>query len=596
MSLKGLLKHTIMSKIFSQIFLLAFMSVSLSAVAESKVYIGLCDGEVASISNIGVNSAGTNIEAASILPAEMLKDFEDLKALGVNVGLTSRLNIAEIKVWVRETLDGPDLFEASLTKSEGIKTGWNNVMGEATPLPQGKDLYVGYTLIVSGASYPVSVVGEARAGTSWVNTDGEWRDLSDNGCGVLSVELIATASNLIPFDLVLKQASMPEGVKIGSSVPLELKIYNAGAEPVSGYQIECETDGYEPVVYDINRVVKPNEYADVVLDFVSPVQQKTGEVRMSVRISGINDGEDANMANNETQIVYSVNRFDFVKRVLIEEFSTERCTYCPRVAATLHDILAEPEFDGKAVAAVHHAGFGVDWLTISASNSYLWFYNGGTGNTFAPAFMYDRFAFDNETPVSNGTDVYGSIKEKVAERLRKTPMTALEASAEFNPSTSQLTVKVEGERLRDYDGDRITIFVVENNIEAKSQAGVSGDFVHQHVLREVNEIWGDEINWDSENSFVYETALYINPSWNTENIEVYAFTSKYNSTNYKDCTIDNVVTAAVNWNEAGLKDVEADDIFATPEYYTITGIKVKNPSNGIYIVKRGNHLTKEYIR
>jgi hypothetical protein len=30
-------------------------------------------------------------------------------------------------------------------------------------------------------------------------------------------------------------------------------------------------------------------------------------------------------------------------------------------------------------------------------------------------------------------------------------------------------------------------------------------------------------------------------------------------------------------------------------YYNLQGVQVKNPANGIYIVKRGNNVTKEYI-
>lgn len=35
---------------------------------------------------------------------------------------------------------------------------------------------------------------------------------------------------------------------------------------------------------------------------------------------------------------------------------------------------------------------------------------------------------------------------------------------------------------------------------------------------------------------------------------------------------------------------------ATPEYYNLQGVRVMNPSNGIYIVRRGNKVTKEVVR
>ena len=39
-----------------------------------------------------------------------------------------------------------------------------------------------------------------------------------------------------------------------------------------------------------------------------------------------------------------------------------------------------------------------------------------------------------------------------------------------------------------------------------------------------------------------------------------------------------------------------EDADVAPVYYNLQGVQVTNPENGIYIVKRGNKITKEYIR
>lgn len=46
---------------------------------------------------------------------------------------------------------------------------------------------------------------------------------------------------------------------------------------------------------------------------------------------------------------------------------------------------------------------------------------------------------------------------------------------------------------------------------------------------------------------------------------------------------------------AGVNDIVADGD-AAPVYYNLNGMKVANPSNGLYIVKRGSKVTKEVIR
>lgn len=589
------IKSKAISSVLSALFVMLLMALPFNLKAQGKVMIGDCNGDVAITSTIGVNNAADGIEAASMLPSSLFEKYEDAELLGVNVGLASRLNVAEITVWVRESLDGANIFEASMTKEDGIKSGWNNVYGQRTPLPAGKNLYVGYTLKLSGASYPVSAVGEGREEGFLMNVGGEWKDMTAEGYGNLSIEIIATASNLVACDLALKQVSMPESVKIGSTVPMILKIQNIGVEAVDIFSVECSIEGYEPILYDVEQTIEPNEYADVNLDFVSPMNEKSSDVELKVSIVSIKNNEDADMSNNTLTTHFSSNRFEFVKRLLMEEFTNEQCTYCPRAAVSLHDLMSEPEFEDKILAICHHVGFSVDWLTLPVSSNYLWFYNGGTGSTYAPAFMYDRYSFDNSSPVNNGTDDYSSIKQKAAERLAEQPMTALEAKAEYDPETSRLNVHVEGERLPGYEGNRLTICIVENNITAHHQMGVTGEFIHQHVARDINEIWGAEIEWDSD-SFSHDTSFYYNPSWVRDNVQVLAFISNYDSTNYKNCCIDNAVAAELNLGEAGINDVDAEDTSASAEYFTLSGLRVERPSEGLYIVKRGEKVTKEYLR
>ena len=55
-----------------------------------------------------------------------------------------------------------------------------------------------------------------------------------------------------------------------------------------------------------------------------------------------------------------------------------------------------------------------------------------------------------------------------------------------------------------------------------------------------------------------------------------------------------------NSGTSGIEDITVDeaveDTDAPAVYYNLQGVQVKNPDNGIYIVRRGNKVTKEYIR
>lgn len=49
---------------------------------------------------------------------------------------------------------------------------------------------------------------------------------------------------------------------------------------------------------------------------------------------------------------------------------------------------------------------------------------------------------------------------------------------------------------------------------------------------------------------------------------------------------------------SGVDDIVVDEeaSVAAPVYYNLQGIRVVNPESGIYIVRRGNKVTKEFIR
>ena len=76
--------------------------------------------------------------------------------------------------------------------------------------------------------------------------------------------------------------------------------------------------------------------------------------------------------------------------MLLEEFTTEKCPNCPRVANFVHKAMEEPDFAGRLNTMENHAGYYTDQLTTTFHDAWRWFYD----NEFAPAVMYDRHAND----------------------------------------------------------------------------------------------------------------------------------------------------------------------------------------------------------
>lgn len=59
---------------------------------------------------------------------------------------------------------------------------------------------------------------------------------------------------------------------------------------------------------------------------------------------------------------------------------------------------------------------------------------------------------------------------------------------------------------------------------------------------------------------------------------------------------DNFKLTYLGTEQSGVVAIADDNLDVTPVYYNLQGMRVENPANGIYIVKRGDKVTKEVIR
>ena len=83
---------------------------------------------------------------------------------------------------------------------------------------------------------------------------------------------------------------------------------------------------------------------------------------------------------------------------------------------------------------------------------------------------------------------------------------------------------------------------------------------------------------------------------NNVDIYVYNCTGKFNG--LLTGAIAGALLRFTTDTPAGIEDVEieAEEENAEPVYYNLQGVQVRNPGSGIYIVRRGNKVSKEYIR
>lgn len=560
-----------------------------------------CDGEIAETGSLG--QAGAQwVSAATFFPAETLDRFSGNEISSIRAGLSSKLNIDTLTVWVREQLDGENLASGTILKEgeQSIVKGWNEIaLDEAVAVTGDKGLYVGYSFKQKGASYAISSLDINQENGLFVKYgDNEWENMDDKG--VLSIEAMVTGDNLPQYDLAVVAASTKDSYALNTELPVTVTVRNMASCTVTGFDIICSIDGISPYVAHFDSVLEYDDIKTVELSFVPELDDVADRKEMTVSVENIVGGSDEDLDNNICSLAFEVVSEEFVRNILVEEFTTEMCPNCPRGSEALHSAIASDDlFADRVIVACHHSGYYTDWLTTPADNSYLWLFNDG-GNTYAPAFMIDRTVMEGEVPVfsSPGGDGFESL---FYERLNTPSYVYLEMDASYNSAAGTFTVNVEGRRSREFcdTPPRITVYALENNIKAHGQAGSNGEYIHQHVLRAYNSVWGDVIEWNDD-AFEYSCVIELKSSWVVENMQLVAFVSGYDSKDPNNCSIEN--TVSLDFSEVkGLSETCQDELHvfvsdgkvcttsdsAMVEVYSVDGVRLDNESlgRGIYIVR-----------
>lgn len=557
--------------------------------------LGYCSGEVSTKSQYGGMGNGYT-SAAIFIPAATLAGMDGCDIQAVRVGLATRLNIDELTVWLRSSLDGDNLAEETLNRKQTrVQQGWNEVM-LSTPYTisgQSEGLYVGYTYHHTSVARAVSVVGTTPASTAFYQEEAgaAWQDISAEGA--VSIEAVVSGSALAQYDLALNAASLTPDLADGNtSYKLTAQVANLGTKDVDGFDVTITGGGISDVTTHVQQTVASGRQQTVKYTFRAdaPVSDLASLVATITRIDG---GTDENPDNNSMAATFS-----FERNVLLEEFTTEQCPNCPAGAETMHQALAgNADFAERISVVCHHSAFGTDWLTQPCDEDYLWMFNEG-GQTYAPAWMIDRKPyFQSNIASGNQQAIYFPQSSKefaqmLEGALAEAPHVVLGAKAVV--ADGSVTVTVNGMRDDDFSmkNARLTVYLTEDNINARDQQGASGQYVHQHVIRRYNSSWGDAISWDG-NTFTATQTFKADASWKQPDLKAVAFVANYDSSSNLNCIVENSVTVQVGKPDTeGVRDTGCSPS-AIDCYYDLWGRRVARPAKGLYLKNGKKYIKKD---
>lgn len=579
-----------MKKILLLLFLGIIQALTLPA---QEIYVGYCNGEIATASQgniIGKSGNGSTIDLAILLPAATLSEYKGNYLTGIRIGLPASSRYpGEISGWVKnEKEEETALSQGTLSAP---REGWN-VIPLTTPilLTESSSLWIGISYTQSVKLSIISLVGESHADASWIHHNGKWTDNTDKEYGSLSIEGIIQGEHLPQNDILLSEGYLSSPlIQANEEIVIKGMIKNIAVQRVRNYEIICHIDGQEHYRQTFDSDLAYREQSAFSLTFPSE-GIAPGQHTLSLTASLTDGSSDETPDNNRiAPLSLHILSDSFVRKVIVEKFTTEKCNNCPTGAAILEEAISGSTYRDNIICVNHHAGYSEDWLTIDASRDYTWLYSPTFGPTYAPALMINRH-YHSDAPDAYSDSPVFSVTD--AETVRK----IIEREA-TEPALVQLRISQRTERekvLIDIIGEKVSsldefcpapvlhVWLKENNITAKSQAGAEGGFTHNDVIRKtLSAVWGDAITWEGNTLHAtYETTL--DPAWAKNNLSAVVFISAASSTRRTDNQIYNAAECRLEETDQISIPLSSPTIIKS-EYHTLGGAKVRPGTPGLYL-------------
>lgn len=388
--------------------------------------------------------------------------------------------------------------------------------------------------------------------------------------------------------------------------PIKATVQNRGGMPILGMTLGYAVKDTLITEHFSNLGLLP--FVSQEFTFSSKLPIKQADVfDISVISYGVLSGMDNNIVNDTARnTIISLTHLP-EKKVLLEEFTTARCGYCPG-GATRVDRLMKTESDYCIPVSIHAGSVGNDAMTIpehiTLSNAF---------GSATPAAAIDRILYPEQDEVNIGLpslfSTYNPWKIYVMERKEVLQPVAIQASNTFNPSNRQLNVTVNATVYGEIKGDyRINCYIVEDSVTGTGtgynqlsyynaqpadtslnpwykKGNTILNYPHRNVTRHfLGGAWGSSgvIPATTTPGATYtQNYNYTIPStWNLSRVTLVPFVTRYSS-NYSS-GINEVMNAIVmNLNDQANTEVTAS-VYPTgiKETTSLSGVQVyPNPTS-----------------
>lgn len=365
-------------------------------------------------------------------------------------------------------------------------------------------------------------------------------------------------------------------------------LVNVGTETITGFDY----------VWSINGEVNRRKYTGLNIptggsySFSNgyPVALSPGSTaNISMVIESLNGSQvDGNPSDNEFASVSNVFSGDMTSEhyVLLEEFTTAPCGYCPDGGLVVESIAST---NARVIPVGIHAGYLTDAMTISEHSTLATRMANG-----APTACIDRVLFDGETRIGHSRNVWAS---HTSQRLAEATPVCVSMSNTYNSTTRVIDANIDITLLDNLpEGDyRVNLYVLEDSVIGSGSGydqtnyynTTSGHpyngagnpivgYIHRHVLRALpTTTWGDASILSSQpaaGSYQASYSYTLPASNNANRIHLVAFVSQYDASDDTKMTVFNSIENRLNDSETNSCAADASRN-SCPTTFTPTGIE-----------------------
>lgn len=544
-------------------------------------------------------------KVAICLSEDILKPYVGKNIVGMRFGLTEEIGNSSVSLFKQGGSAPGEVCRTADVQNGAV--GWNEVkFDEPYTIQAGEVLYAGYSYTQLSnkkdyKSFPFSAVEEGLENQSlWVyckiGNNAGWNEFGMGGAN-MSIQVLVEG-DFAEYAVLPEDFGTLKGAK-NKDLAVAVKFMNNSKEAVSslGYVVSVDGVAGSEQSVDVSPAVGVGAYGTFKASVPCGNTEGLKVVKIEVtKVNGHKNGASSTVANGKISIADKM----YERNVCIEEFTTEKCGNCPRVAGFLHTYLEEAD-PTRVFAVCHHAGYYTDWLTKACDNKLLYLFN-DNGGSFAPAMMFNREpAFNSQYAAGQKDNVTipssaAEIKTITNYYLDETMADAkLDMTLTYDEGESKVIIVVTGESNKGYDTENalLTVYLTEDNVKAKNQSGAS-KFYHQHVIRDYNSNWGDALTWN-DNKFSATYEFDVDEAWKKDDLKVVAFLNKHNTKNRLDNRIENVTGKDLIEKPTAIESVGSADNAVEVARYNAAGQRINGKQKGLNIVKLSNGTTLKVV-